>query len=186
MTLKADAVTVRVIMDQFIKNETIKAKLRYICMNKINDWEKWLQFEIQHYMSNIEGISVSREIVAFPDNRKLKNRYNMFIDVAFRKKRTKHNAYIFLELKCTKNVQSLINGFERDIKKINAIKSCILDQRSFWCVGFHLNCTDRSIDKIKNYVNEWDHGYHEVLKLCDCPEDLVCSCENNKIGFAVI
>jgi len=186
MTLKADAITVRGIMDQFIKNKLIKEKLRYICKNQINDWEKWLQFELQHYMSNLDGIMVNREIEAFPDNRKLKDRYNMFIDVAFRKKRTRQNAYIFLELKCTKDVQPLINGFEKDIIKINAIKSCILDQRSFWCVGFHLNCNTQSVNKIKNYVDGWDYGYHEVLKLCDCHVDFNCDCQDNKIGFAVI
>lgn len=186
MTLRADAITVRGIMDSFIKDETIKKKLRYICTNKINDWEKWLQFELQHYMAGLEGIIVSREIEAFPDNRKLKNRFNMFIDIAFRKKRTKNNHYIFLELKCTKNVQNLINGFESDITKINAIKSCILDQRSFWCVGFHLNCNLSSVNKIARYVKEWEFGYHEVLKLCECPKDLVCNCKGNKIGFAVI
>lgn len=185
MSTKADGITVRSIMDQFIKDETVKEKLRFICVKKRNDWEKWLQLELEYFISNLEGITVDREIEAFPDNRKLKDRYNMFIDLAFRKKRTKRNSFIFLELKCANNVQPLINGFERDIAKINAIKKCIYEQRSFWCVGFHKNCSERSVTKMSEYVKEWN-GYHEVIKLCDCSDEVECDCEDNKIGFVVV
>jgi hypothetical protein len=185
MTIKADAITVKTIMEQFIKDDVVKKKLRMICSSKRNDWEKWLQLELEYFMTTIEGINIEREIQAFPDNRKLKNKNNMFIDLAFRKKRTRQNAYIFLELKCKNNVQALINGFERDIKKINALKSCMLDQRSFWCVGFHKNCTDKSISKINEYVNDWE-GFHSVIKLCECPEGYECDCVNNKLGFAIL
>ncbi|MEB7542052.1 hypothetical protein [Enterobacter huaxiensis] len=186
MSDKADAITVRSIMDQFIKSESVKSRLKMIRERDRNDWEKWLQVELEYFISQTDGIYVDREIEAFPDNRKLRERYNMYIDLAIRKKRTRLNAYIFLELKCTRNVQTLINGFESDIHKINAIKKCSVDARSFWCVGFHLNCSERSLTKIKNYVAEWDYGYHEVIKLCDCGDDLACGCTNNTIGFAVI
>ena len=185
MSAHPDAITVKTIMEQFIKDDLIKKKLRMICNSKKNDWEKWLQLEIEFFMSSLDGINIEREVQAIPDNRKLKNRSNMFIDLAFRKKRTRQNAYIFLELKCKNNVQSLINGFERDIKKINSLKSCMLDQRSFWCVGFHKNCTDRSIKKINSYVEGWN-GFHSVIKLCDCPDDNNCTCLNNKVGFAIL
>lgn len=186
MTIKADAITVRTIMDQFIKDEGVKARLRMIRERNRNDWEKWLQIELEYFISQTEGISVDREVEAFPDNRKLRERYNMFIDLAIRKKRTRLNSYIFLELKCTRNVQALINGFEADIQKINAIKKCSYDARSFWCVGFHLNCSPRSVAKMKAYaVDEWD-GYHEVIKLCDCSVEVECGCTDSKVGFAVI
>jgi len=186
MTYKADSITVRSIMDQFIKNDVIREKLRYICANKRNDWEKWLQMELEFFMSDLDGIMVDREIPATPDNRKLKDQYSMYIDLVFRKKRTRRNSYIFLELKCTKDVQALINGFNRDANKIYAIRECMYDTRSYWCVGFHKNCTDKSLNKIRKFVSGHQHGYHEVIKLCDCPEDYECECEDNKIGFAVI
>lgn len=186
MPYKADAITVRTIMDQFIKDEGVKARLRMIRERDRNDWEKWLQVELEYFITQTEGIQVEREIEAFPDNRVLRDRYNMYIDLAIRKKRTRLNSYIFLELKCTRNVQALINGFERDAHKISAIKKCVYDTRSFWCVGFHLNCSPRSITKIKNYIDECDYGYHEVIKLCDCGDDIECECTDNKIGFAVI
>ncbi|HEP0936952.1 TPA: hypothetical protein QIX40_004390 [Enterobacter roggenkampii] len=186
MSYKADAITVRIIMDQFIKDEGVKARLKMIRERDRNDWEKWLQVELEYFITQTEGIQVDREIEAFPDNRMLRERYNMFIDLAIRKKRTRLNSYIFLELKCSRNAQALINGFEKDIQKINAIKKCIYDTRSFWCVGFHLNCSPRSVIKTKSYIDVCEYGYHEVIKLSDCSEDVDCGCVDRKIGFAVI
>lgn len=173
-------------MNQFIKDEGVKARLRMIREREKNGWEKWLQVELEYFISQTQGIHVDREVQAFPDRRMLRGRYNMFIDLAIRKKRSRINSYMFIELKCTHTVRKLINGFEKDIKKINSIKECIYDRRSFWCVGFHLNCTSQSITKIKEYVAAYEHGYHEVIKLCSCDHKIECDCTNNMIGFAVI
>lgn len=186
MTYKADAITVRTIMDQFLKDEGVKARLKMIRERNRNDWEKWLQVELEYFITQTEGIQVEREIEAIPDNRMLREKYNMFIDLAIRKKRTRLNSFIFLELKCSRDIQPLINGFEKDIQKINAIKRCVYDTRSFWCVGFHLNCSPRSVAKIKSYIDGYEYGYHEVIKLCDCGDDVECDCEDSNIGFAVI
>lgn len=185
MSLSTDFETVKNIMEDFLLNETIRKKLMVICSTKRNDWEKWLQLELEFYISSLDGFTVDREVEAIPDNRKMKNRLNMFVDFAIRKKRTKKNSFIFIELKCSTNPQTLINGFEKDIEKINAIKRCNYDTRSFWCVGFHKNCTQRSVEKIEKFVGIWQ-GHHEVIKLCNCPEDLDCGCVDNKIGFAVL
>jgi hypothetical protein len=186
MTIKADAITVRSIMESFVKDANVKARLRLICERDRNDWEKWLQVELEYFISQTEGLSVEREVEAFPDNRLLRNRYNMFIDLAIRKKRTRLNAFIFLELKCSRNVQALINGFEADIKKIDSIKKCIYDRRSFWGVGFHLNCSPRSTKKIKNYTEQYEYGFHDIIKLCECAEEVDCDCMANTLGFAII
>lgn len=186
MTDRADSNTVKTIMDQFLKDEGVRARLRMILKRERNNWEKWLQVELEYFMSQMPGIHVEREVEAFPDNRKLRDRYNMFIDLAFRKKRSRTNSYIFLELKCSKSSQALINGFEKDVKKLLAIKDCLLGTRSFWCVGFHLNCEPNSVNTMHNYVNQWYYGYNKVIKLCDCADEIDCLCTDNKIGFAVI
>lgn len=186
MPEKTDAITVRSIMESFIKDEGVKARLRYIRENDKNDWEKWLQVELEYFIFQTDGIYVEREVEAFPDNRILRDRYNMYIDLAIRKKRTRLNSYIYIELKCTRNVQALINGFEKDMKKIDAIKACVLDRRSFWCIGFHLNCTPRSVTKIKNYVSDYKFGFHDIIKLCDCADNNECNCTDSTIGFAII
>lgn len=186
MTDRADSVTVKTIMDEFLKDEGVRSRLRMILKRNRNDWEKWLQVELEYFISQTPGTQVEREVLAFPDNRKLREQYSMFIDLAFRRKRTRTNSYIFLELKCSRNPQTLINGFEKDVKKLLALKKCLLGTRSFWCVGFHLNCTPNSVDKIEKFVKKWHYGFSKVIKLCDCGDEIECLCKDNKIGFAVI
>lgn len=185
MSLNADFKTVKAIMEDFLQDETIRKKLRVICSSKLNAWEKWLQLELAFYISSLDGFVVDREVQAIPDNRKMKNRLNMFVDFAIRKKRTKSNSFIFLELKCSTNPQALINGFTKDIDKINAIKHCIYDTRSFWCVGFHKNCTEKSVSKMADFVKGY-YGHHEVIKICECSTEVSCGCTDNKIGFAIL
>ncbi len=185
MSINADFKTVKTLMEDFLQDEVIKRKLRVICGSRLNDWEKWLQLELSFYISSLDNFIVDREVKAIPDNRKMKDRLNMFVDLAIRKKRTKVNSFIFLELKCSTHPQALINGFTRDIDKISAIKRCNYDTRSFWCVGFHKNCTEKSVRKMIDFVNEYD-GYHEVIKICHCPADVICECQDNKIGFAIL
>lgn len=60
------------------------------------------------------------------------------------------------------------------------------DLRSYWCVGFHLNCSNLSINRIKDHVAKYPYGYHEVMKLCHCQDDSQCNCNNNEIGLAII
>jgi hypothetical protein len=186
MTDKADSNTVKTIMDEFLKDEGVRARLRMILTRKRNDWEKWLQVELEYFITQLPNIFVEREIPAFPDRRVLRDKYKMFIDLAFRKKRTRVNSYIFLELKCSRSPQTLINGFNKDVKKINALRKCLLEQRSFWCVGFHLNCEPHNMKKMNKFVNDWYYGYSKVVKLCNCGDEIECPCTDNKIGFAVI
>ncbi|NYS29472.1 MULTISPECIES: hypothetical protein [unclassified Pantoea] len=185
MTLNSDFNTVKEIMEGFLLDDSIRKKLLSICRTKRNDWEKWFQLELEFYISSLKNFTVDREVKAIPDNRKMKERLNMFVDFAIRKKHTKKNSFIFIEIKCSTNPQALINGFNKDIKKINSIKSCNYDTRSFWCVGFHKNCTQKSIEKMVEYAESWK-GHHEVIRLCDCLEGLDCQCKDNKIGFAIL
>ena len=37
--------------------------------------------------------------------------------------------------------------------------------------GFHLNCSNLSINRIKVHVAKYPYGYHEVVKLCNCEDD---------------
>ncbi|HFN3498362.1 TPA: hypothetical protein ACHFM6_000231 [Enterobacter hormaechei] len=186
MTERADSITVRSIITKFLEDEYIKSRLRLIKLRERNDWEKWLQVELEYFISQSPGVHVEREVKAIPDNRMLPNRSTMSVDLIFSKSKQTEKSYIFLEFKCTKNVQALINGFNLDIDKINSIKSCKYDFRSFWCVGFHLNCSKLSINRIKNHVAKYPNSYHDVIKLCDCVEDIECDCDDMKIGFAII
>ena len=186
MTEKADAITVRSILIKFLEEEHIKSRLRLIRSRDRNDWEKWLQVELEYFISQTSGVNVEREVKAIPDNRMLPNRNLMSVDLIFSKSKKSEKSYIFLELKCTRNVKALINGFDLDITKINSIKSCDYDFRSFWCVGFHLNCSELSIKRMKEHVSRYPNSFHEVIRLCDCSDEKQCNCIEQRIGVAII
>ncbi|QIM42033.1 hypothetical protein [Leclercia adecarboxylata] len=186
MTEKADAITVRTIMEQFVKDEGVKARLQMIRDRNTNDWEKWLQVELQYFISKLPKVHVEREIRATPDKRMLRNRKSMSVDLVLSKSRKVEKSYIFIELKCTRDVQPLINGFNQDIEKINSIRLCNYNLQSAWYVGFHLNCSKLSIEKIKNHLSYYPHSYHDVIRLCKCIDDDECQCKNKSIGLAIL
>lgn len=186
MTERADARTVRTILTTFLEDEHIKSKLRLIRKRNRNDWEKWLQVELEYFISKLPNVHVEREIKAIPDNRKLPNRKLMSVDLIFSKIRNIEKSYIFLEFKCTRNVGALIKGFNADITRINSIKSCNYDRQSFWCVGFHLNCSALSKKRIKDHVAQYPNSSYSIIKLCDCSQQESCNCVNEQIGFAII
>ncbi|AKF37311.1 hypothetical protein LI89_15640 [Yersinia enterocolitica] len=183
---KADFIIVRGIVDSFLKDETIRSKLAYISDKKTNDWEKWLQIELEYFMKNKHQLIVLRETAAIPDKRILKNRYKMYVDIIFRKKRTRINSYIFLELKCTKRVSALLKGIEMDINKVNSIRTTEYDQRSFWCIGFHHACDTKSIDKINNFRIKYDFFHHEIIELCNCGDVHLANCKKKQIGLLIV
>jgi len=61
MTIKADAITVRSIMESFVKDANMKARLRLICERDRNDWKKWLHVEFEYFISQTESLSVEGE-----------------------------------------------------------------------------------------------------------------------------
>lgn len=61
----------RTIMDQYIKDEGVKARLKMIRERDSNVWEKYLQAEVEYYITKNGGILVERVIEAFPVNRML-------------------------------------------------------------------------------------------------------------------
>jgi len=62
ITIKADAITVRAIMESFVKDANVKVRLRSICERDRNDWEKWLPIELIYFISQTESLSIKREV----------------------------------------------------------------------------------------------------------------------------
>ncbi|KFC88525.1 hypothetical protein [Hafnia alvei] len=83
----ADFITVKALVDLFIKQEHIINRLDMIKNQSINDWEKWLQLELEFFMRQHESIAnVEREVPYLCDRRSAPDRFTMFVDLKFRKK----------------------------------------------------------------------------------------------------
>lgn len=82
-------ITVKALVDLFIKQEHIINRLDMIKNQSINDWEKWLQLELEFFMRQHESIAnVEREVPYLCDRRSAPDRFTMFVDLKFRKKST--------------------------------------------------------------------------------------------------
>lgn len=169
----------------FLEDKNIRQKLSYISEKKIGDWEKWLQLELEVFLAKNQKLTVFRERSAIPNQKILKYKKLMYVDILYRRKGTKINSFVYLEIKCTKSVSALIDGMENDIEKIWGIKKSDYDQRSFWCVGFHHACDMKSIEKAKNYGESWFYHYQQVIYLCDCGDEHTSLCQNQKIGLLI-
>ncbi|AWV43682.1 hypothetical protein CD201_03295 [Hafnia alvei] len=162
----ADFITVKALVDLFIKQEHIINRLDMIKNQSINDWEKWLQLELEFFMRQHESIAnVEREVPYLCDRRSAPDRFTMFVDLKFRKKRARLDSYIFLELKCSRSPTALINNMEKDIKKLSCMRASGDDGRSFWCVGFYTNTSERSATTIKKRLGDYYYKHHESIPL---------------------
>lgn len=173
---KADFNTVKALVDLFIKQDHIINRLDMIKNQSINDWEKWLQLELEFFMRQHESIAnVEREALYLCDRRSTQDRFTMFVDLKFRKKRARLDSYIFLELKCSRSPTALINSMEKDIEKVSCMRASGDDGRSFWCVGFYTNTGERSAITIKNRLNDYYYKYYENIPL-----------QSGEIGYVIM
>ncbi len=173
---RADFNTVKALIHMFLEQEHIKNRLDMICNNKISDWEKWLQLELEFYMSHHDSIKEIEREVRYPcDRRKNKTNINMFIDLKFRKKRCKKNSYIFIELKCAKNACSLLSKMESDVSKVLSIRQSADVSRSFWCIGFYTESSKTDKNKAQSRLNKYVYQYHDSIHL-----------SNGELGLMII
>ncbi|HAT1528722.1 TPA: hypothetical protein I8W52_003960 [Morganella morganii] len=163
---RADFNTVKALIHMFVEQDHIKNRLDMIYTNKISDWEKWLQLELEFYISHHDSITEIEREVRYPcDRRKNKTNINMFIDLKIRRKRCKKNSYIFIELKCAKSACSLLSKMESDISKVLSIKQSADVSRSFWCVGFYTKPNQSDKNKVQNQLNEYVYRHHGTIHI---------------------
>lgn len=59
------------------------------------------------------------------------------------------------------------------------------DQRSFWCLGFHHDCDEKSVKAVMEYGKQWLYSKHQIIWLCDCEGEHLAECKNRKIGLLI-
>lgn len=175
MTEKNDFETVIYCVESFLKEKNTRNKLNHILEKGSNDWEKWLQIELEYYMEHVQGYIARREHRAIPDNRQLSGKSHMFVDLIFRKKMSRKDRFIYLELKCSKRGSTLLRGMSKDITKIDSIRNSYFEvsgvkRRSFWCVGFYQKCDEKSAERLGTKIKKegYSRVHHKALNLCSC------------------
>lgn len=104
-----------------------KNYIDYLSKSKDFGWEKWLQYELA-FALNDESIGSSETEVKYPYDMGVKKpkakdgNINCFIDICFKEKFFKRDAYTAIELKLTHSASGL-RGVFSDLLKISAIKN---------------------------------------------------------------
>ncbi|VEJ53809.1 hypothetical protein [Pragia fontium] len=165
---------VKLVIKEFLEQKHILQRLEFIKRERINDWEKWLQIELFHFMKNHHEIGkVEREKLYKCDRRKNYVKKSMYVDLIFRKKRARLDSYIQVELKCDVSFSKLFYGIESDIKKVMSMRLSNDDGRSFWCIGFYTKVAEEENNFIVNKISDYGYNFHGFTK-------------NNAVGYIIV
>lgn len=173
------------LLNSFLSDVEVKKRLHSIVRSKTNDWEKWFQIEFEFFVNSKKKYFVKREVTALLDKSIFPESTLSKIDMVIKEKKSNLDEFIFLEIKCTKKTAALKRGIKNDQNKLNAIMECEYNKKSSFCVGFHLDCLEKSTDDMKKYTAEMLNGSYAVFKICGCPGNRKCSCEYNEIGVVL-
>lgn len=186
--------TVKESLDAFLADKNTKSKLSHILDKGTNDWEKWFQIEFEYYLEHILKYKAKREVRATADQRHQTGRQHMFIDLIFRKKRTRLDKFIYLEFKLGKKPTALINKMWDDLLKNDQIVSSHyqksgLKRRSVWSIGFYRDFSPLSLkrasDALVQHYSPYYSIHHAPAYICACRgKNHKEECE--KIGVVII
>lgn len=158
--MKGDFDFIQGVMNDFLARKSIRQRLKYFAEIKSNDWERWLQVELEYFFEAHESVSECyRECSYYKDMRKndAKGKQTALVDMALRKKYSKSDYYNLIEFKVNSYRDYCLNAMLEDVKKIRAIKKSESDARAVFYIGFFY---DRNRHRNQDH-HEWLCQYLE-------------------------
>lgn len=189
-----DFETVKDSLYKFFSNKNTRIKLAHILDKGTNDWEKWFQVEYEFFLEDSLKYKAKRELRAIADRRHKTGREYMFVDLIFRKKRSRLDRFIYLEFKLGKRPTTLIKDMKRDlIKNDEIVRSHYiktgLKRRSVWSIGFYrkysILTSIRAEDELKYIRSKHFSVLHDTLYICKCRGKNHTD-ECHKLGLVII
>ena len=181
-------------LSTFFADKNTKEKMSSFLRKDTNDWEKWLQIELEHHLESHHDYVVKREVLARADGRTKSGRIHMYVDLLIRKKMTRKDHYMYVELKVGNKPTAVLEQLIEDGYKLRTIVdshfgSTNQKMRSYWCIGFYQNFSPSLVNKVDKVILE-DYAphqpvFHGEVNLCKC------RCKNHhddckKIGMIII
>ena len=189
-----DFETVKESLYAFLADKNTKNKLSHILDKNTNDWEKWFQIEFEYFLEHSLGYSAKREVKADADQRYQTGRRHIFVDLIFRKKRTRLDKFIYLEFKLGNRATTLIQKMWNDLFKIDQIVNSHFikskqKRRSVWSIGFYKDFSELSVnradDALDQHYSPFYSIHHEPVYICKCRGKKHFD-DCNKIGLVII
>ncbi len=142
------------LMKEFISKKYIQDRLNIIEKEQITGWEIWWQIEFSAFLSTHHNISFwDREFLLPVDKRTKWKKETMSIDFIIKKKYSKKDEYIALELKQHKSMKQCITKMCIDIEKTASIKRSYDILRTIWNIGIFYKDKESKINNNLEYLN---------------------------------
>ncbi len=131
------------ILRPFFAQQKIIDVLKTLKNNDWAGWEKWLQIEILHFLTEHEKVSAFNKELKFKKNPQQEK--NIFVDLGFKIKGTHGEELILVEIKRKKSLKTCLSESLKDAKKIKTIPKSSFSEldddityspRSAWALGF--------------------------------------------------
>lgn len=177
MTLKYDFDVLVEGLTSFFSEKNTKEKMSGFLRKDTNDWEKWLQIELEYHLEFHHNHVVKREVMAKADGRSKSGRLHMYVDLLIRKRMTRKDHYMYVELKVDNSPTEVLDSLIEDSNKLGTIVNSHFDitnqkLRSYWCVGFYQQHSPKlkaKVDKIlKENFAPYYPVFHDEINLCKC------------------
>ncbi|MGY5957708.1 PD-(D/E)XK nuclease superfamily protein [Kosakonia sp. BK9b] len=167
-------------LDVFLADDVVIEKMQMI-NGEINDWEKWLQIELQYYFQHHPLFQCQREkqfSLTLPGSA---IRRVMSVDLVLKRETTKAIQDIYVELKCVKRLSTLRRVLQKDYAKLHLLAQH-QPMRSFWCIAFYWNY-DESDVAMAPFLAGYKYAVHKAIDLCGCGDP---HCEEARMGYVII
>jgi len=189
-----DFETVKESLYAFLADKNVKNKLSHILDKNTNDWEKWFQIEFEYFLEHSLGYSAKREVKADADQRYRTGRRHVFVDLIFRKHRTRLDRFIYLEFKLGHRATRLIAKMWQDLLKNDQIVNSHYTKsnqkcRSLWSIGFYRDFSPLSVNRAEDALDQHYSPFytihHEPVYVCKCRGKVHLK-ECHKLGLVII
>ena len=142
-------ISITEILIKFSKQKAIKDKIAFFYKSHGNGFEKWLQFELLHWLDQKQGHQVFPETSFETDKRRTK-KYKNQIDLVVNLKGQSNKVNHAIELKVTKSETGTFRKAVRDLMRLALIKESEWNLRS---VTAMVICEGKDSIKYANYLD---------------------------------
>lgn len=151
---------------KFVKSAVIKRKIAFFYEHHGNGFEKWLQFEMMHWLQENQGHKVYLEAGIAADDR-MTSKTKFQVDVLVKMKNQTNEIFHAVELKVTKGKATAMREAVYDLIRLSKAKDSDWDFRS---VTAMVVCEGGGRNKYEEFFKHWNQlknklGYLKKFQL---------------------
>lgn len=153
------------VLDRFFKGKSIRGKLSAIKSLGINDFEKWIQVELEIFLIAEDSVSGFEREYSYPLDGRRAAKAHCRVDLVVKQKHKQ--TWVVVEIKQVHSPLTCFRGMVSDYKKLCTIRKSANDIRCMVFFGIHHIAEHREeilVGLMKNVIEEeTDSGYEFLV-----------------------